>query len=109
MLECMREASIPDRKSQRGRILKLLIDAHYDWVPLPEILALGIAQCSARICELRRLHFNIENCTEQVNGEIHSWFRLTPRAGMPAIVQPSDAEPGRLFPDDATLPHKDLG
>lgn len=63
-------------KTQRAAILRLLIDAHGAWVPLPEILALGVAQYNARIFELRRLHFNIENRTEQVDGVRHSWFRL---------------------------------
>ncbi len=64
------------RKSQSAALLRLLIDAHGSWVPLPEILALAIAQYGARIHELRRLGFNIENRTERVNGARHSWFRL---------------------------------
>ena len=63
-------------KNQRGRILRILIDAHGAWVSLPEILALGIAQYGARILELRRQGFIIENRTEHVDGERHSWFRL---------------------------------
>lgn len=65
------------RKTQSAAVLRLLIDAHGSWVPLPQILALGIAQYNARILELRRLSFNIENRTERVNGARHSWFRLT--------------------------------
>lgn len=64
------------RKTQSAAVLRLLIDAHGSWVPLPEILALGIAQYNARILELRRLGFVIENKTERVNGARHSWFRL---------------------------------
>ena len=64
----------PSRQS--ARILEVLRAACGSWVPLPEILALGIAQYSARILELRRLGFNIENKTEWANGARHSWFRL---------------------------------
>jgi len=64
------------RKSQGAALLRLLIDAHGSWVPLPQILALGIAQYNARILELRRLGFLIENKTERVNDARHSWFRL---------------------------------
>lgn len=66
------------RKSQAAALLRLLIDARGAWVPLPEILALGIAQYGARILELRRLGFTIENRTERVAGarQRHSWFRL---------------------------------
>jgi len=64
------------RKTQSAALLRFLIDAHGSWVPLPQILALGIAQYGARILELRRLGFVIENKTERVNGARHSWFRL---------------------------------
>jgi len=67
------------RKTQSAALLRLLIDAHGSWVPLPEILALGIAQYNARILELRRLGFVIENKTERINGARRSWFRLTGR------------------------------
>ena len=62
--------------TQRDRILGLLIDAHGAWVPLPEILALGIAQYGARILELRRSGHSIENRHETIDGARHSWFRL---------------------------------
>lgn len=67
-----------NRKTQRDRILRLLVDAHGEWVSLPDILALGIAQYNARIFELRRLNFNIENRSETdvETGARHSWFRL---------------------------------
>lgn len=65
-----------NRKSQAAALLRLLIEAHESWVPLPEILKLGIAQYNARIHTLRRIGFNIENRTSRVNGAKHSWFRL---------------------------------
>ncbi len=72
------------RKTQSASLLRLLIDAHGSWVPLPQILALGIAQYNARILELRRLGFVIENKTERVNGARHSWFRLVNSPAQPA-------------------------
>jgi hypothetical protein len=59
----------------------LLIGAHGQWVPLPEITACA-AQYNARIFELRRLGFSIENRTEEANGVRHSWFRI---ASSPAV------------------------
>jgi hypothetical protein len=63
------------RSTQRDRILELLIAAHGDWVPLPQITDCA-AQYNARIHELRRGGFQIENNTKKVNGVRHSWFRL---------------------------------
>lgn len=62
-------------RSQRDRILQRLIEARGDWVPLPEIAAYA-AQYNARIFELRRLGFAIENRTREIDGVRHSWFRL---------------------------------
>ncbi len=69
----------PNVKTQRGEILALLIKARGDWVPLPQILACA-AQYNARVFELRRLGFDIENRTETdpQTGARHSWFRLVP-------------------------------
>jgi len=66
------------RKSQAAAVLRLLLAARGSWVPLPEILKLGVAQYNARVLELRRMGFLIENKTEWVNGARHSWFRLAP-------------------------------
>ena len=72
------ESALPNAKTQRDRILGLLIEARGEWVPLPEVLALGIAQYNARIFELRRLGFNVENRSEAdpETGIRRSWFRL---------------------------------
>jgi hypothetical protein len=72
--------------TQRAAILRLLIDAHGAWVPLPEIMACA-AQYNARIFELRKIGFTVENKNEVVDGVRHSWFRLiaslTPSAPTP--------------------------
>jgi len=90
------------RGTQRGRILGLLIGAKGGWVPLIRILELGVAQYNARLFELRRLGFQIEN---RRSGE-HSAYRLVPHPRLPIKAAP--AEDYRLFPDD--IPdHLDLG
>lgn len=81
-------------KTQRSRILRLLIEAHGAWVPLPDILALGIAQYGARILELRRTGFNIENRTEHIDGARHSWFRLV-------ASQSAESQPKSRFPESS--------
>jgi hypothetical protein len=81
------------RQTQSAEILRLLTDARGAWVPLPQILDLGIAQYSARIFELRRAGHHIENKTESVNGRRRSWFRLvespTPEAPKPQAPAPA--------------------
>jgi hypothetical protein len=91
-----------EHRTQRSKLLRLLLEAHGAWVPLPEILDLKISQYNSRLYELRKLHFNIENRTESVNGVRHSWFRLVsgPQTAMPAPVQRpavSPRGPGELF------------
>ena len=78
------------RQTQRDRILRLLIDARGAWVPLPEIMACA-AQYNARIFELRKQSFTIENRTEVIDDVRHSWFRLvdSPAAPSPATSKPS--------------------
>jgi hypothetical protein len=89
------------RLNQRKRILELLRSHDGAWVPLPEILDLQVAQYGARILELRRAGYQIENRQE---GE-HSWFRLIGfTAPAPAPNQPQSAQ-GELF----AAQHKDLG
>lgn len=64
-------------KTQREKILALLAKARGQWIPLPQLMACA-AQYNSRIFELRRLGFDIENKTETIDGERHSWFRLAP-------------------------------
>lgn len=59
---------------QSERILSLL--RGNGWVPLPELLALGIAQYNARIFSLRKSGFVIENRTVWHGRQRHSAFRL---------------------------------
>jgi hypothetical protein len=78
--------SAPDSSStQRERIFNLLVCAQGDWVPLLEIAACA-PQYNARIFELRRFGFRIENRTKEINGVRHSWFRF---ASSPARARSS--------------------
>jgi hypothetical protein len=67
----------------------MLIEARGKWIPLPEIAACA-AQYNARIFELRRLGFAIENRTKEIDGVRHSWFRLG--AVLPSPVQASRSD-----------------
>jgi hypothetical protein len=102
-----REVFAPASKSQRAGILRLLLGAKGGWVPLPDILALGIAQYNARILELRQLGFDIENKTECVNRIRHSWFRLVVKRQsvtepQSAAVVPSNSTTG-VLPFDSVV------
>jgi len=48
------------------------------WIPLWEILALGIAQYNARIKELRDEGMWIQSKVTTLNGAKHSFFRYDP-------------------------------
>lgn len=65
------------RVTQRAEILQLLISERGGWISLPRI-AHHAKQYNARLFELRRLGFPIENKTKTVDGVRHSWFRLQP-------------------------------
>lgn len=51
------------------------------WLSVREILLLGIAQYGARISELRKCGWQIENRTkfDELRQERFSWYRLVPR------------------------------
>jgi Helix-turn-helix domain len=78
---------MPTKLTQRDRVLNLLAGANGQWVPLPSILALNIAQFGARILELRRSGHQIENKTETKEDGVHSWYRLIPKAGQVELFQ----------------------
>jgi hypothetical protein len=89
---------------QRDRLFALLKDRAPGWVPLPEILALGIAQYNARIFELRSFGHRIESKQDRDR----SWFRLVIALASTAIPEsPTTHEPmadtellfGGLSPD----------
>jgi hypothetical protein len=61
---------------QQRKIADFLLERPNQWIRLPEILALGIAQYGARILENRRKGLVIENRTMWVGSKRHSWFRI---------------------------------
>lgn len=61
---------------QQQKILALLRSKEGEWVSLPEILALGVAQYNARIHELRGQGYEITNRTRVEDGIKKSWYRL---------------------------------
>jgi|HubBroStandDraft_2_1064218.scaffolds.fasta_scaffold397597_2 hypothetical protein len=101
--------------SQRGRILRLLIEAHGGWVPSPEIAACA-QQYNSRLFDLRRLGFLIENRTEEIDGARHSWFRLVPTSStapaaelvFPLKSQTGSAGDAQSDPSQELLPFGDL-
>jgi len=63
--------------TQQEKILRLLQSRPNEWVSLPEILSLGVAQYNARIYDLRRMGYLIENkLIETIHGQRHTAFRL---------------------------------
>ena len=90
-------------KTQRARILGLLIDARGGWVPSPEIAACAM-QYNARLYELRKLGFCIENHieTDLDTGVRRSWFRLVKELPVTAAKLPEPAPDQK--PNDTGLP-----
>ena len=87
----------PTAKTQRARILRLLIDARGAWVPLPEIMACA-AQYNARILELRRAGFNIPKPrVETINGQKHTWYRLLSSPVAAPVSSFSAAKPSKSW------------
>jgi hypothetical protein len=91
------------RGTQEERILAVVRAACGEWVPLPRILALQIAQYGARIYTLRRRGFNIESRVETVKGERHSWFRLLPDSPTSATVPSKPVQTWVNRPQATTL------
>jgi hypothetical protein len=70
-------------------LIVLLRSYNGGWCPLPKILDLHIAQYNARILELKHKGYDIQNKTEWIKGERHSWFRLDrePEEPRPAFME----------------------
>ncbi len=80
-----------ETKSQRDKILGLLVSARGQWIGLPEIAACAM-QYNSRIHELRRLGFVIENKIRVVDGVKHSSFRLVAGTAMRQVAKPHAPE-----------------
>lgn len=67
-------------RQQRQKIKELLKRRPNKWIPLYEILQLGVAQYNARLFELRHNdNMIIENKTKVINGVKHSWYKYIPK------------------------------
>ena len=64
--------------TQRDELRQHFQERPYQWIPLYEILRMGIAQYNARILELRREGMKIENKWMMKQCKKHSWFRFVP-------------------------------
>ena len=65
------------RPTQRAAILRLLEERKGQWVPSYELAGIAL-QYGARVLELRRAGYAIENKAQHVNGQIRTAFRLVP-------------------------------
>jgi hypothetical protein len=91
--------------TQHDKILNLLRGR--DWVPLPEILQLGIAQYGTRIHELKKRGYIIENrLLEVVGGQRHTAFRLVSEPVSPAApLIPTKEYQRTMFKNNFTNKH----
>jgi hypothetical protein len=71
--------------TQRDRLLAFLEARRGQWIPLPEILGLGIAQYNARIFELRGKGHDIRMRDEWKGRMRHTWYRLEQKQGQSAM------------------------
>ena len=69
-----------DRGTQRGRILQLLKENSGCWVPSHQLASIAL-QYGARIYELRKQGYKIDNKMQEVNGQTRGAFRLVVPAG----------------------------
>ena len=73
------------RQTQRQRLRDLFEQREGEWIPLPEILSMSIAQFGARLKELRDIEgMHIENRMEHKDAAVWSWYRYTkPKSQQP--------------------------
>ncbi len=88
------------RSTIQSEVILALLRSAGSWVPLPEILALGIAQYNARIWDCRKRGLNIENRTETIDGVRYSWFRLVELKPLPASTDWYVKQRGKPRPPD---------
>jgi hypothetical protein len=68
------QLSFPARLSQQDRVLNLLRSK--EWITLPEILDLRIANFRGRISELRQAGYAIHCEKQRVNGQLRTRYKL---------------------------------
>jgi hypothetical protein len=82
--EAKDERKVKSRITQRAKILQLLQECEGRWVPSYELAAIAL-QYGARVLELRRQGYRIENKLQDVDGETHGAFRLVPTGGQASL------------------------
>ena len=98
--------------SQVQKLRALMFSREGQWVPLPDVQALGIAQHGARFKELREelapRGYRIENKMEHgTDGIVRSWYKLTHSAPAPP-AKPEPAPEWNDRPRSTGLPLFDL-
>jgi hypothetical protein len=83
--------------TQRQKLRALFFNREEQWIPLPDIQALGIAQHGARLKELRKelqpLGYKIENKMETGHDGIkRSWYMLTRSAPISSFSAPKQSK-----------------
>lgn len=71
------------KKTQRGRVLKLLLDL--EWHPYMDLAAVGGVRYSARLLELKRMGYEVETRTVHGKGETGLDYRL--KSSIPGVPQ----------------------
>jgi hypothetical protein len=97
------------RRTQCDQLLSVFVASLGQWVPLPTILALGIAQFGARILELRRSGYTIRNKTEYRDGKVLSWYRLELEPTQEKEPEQSGDELPSSFPEFGPLAKESYG
>lgn len=86
--------AVRNRDTQRGRILQLLKENSGRWVPSYELANIAL-QYGARVLELRRQGYKIENKMQDVNGKTYAAFRLVvPAASQARLFETACEAPG---------------
>lgn len=84
---------VKQRQTQRQRLRELFEQREAEWIPLPEILSMNIAQFGARLKELRDIErMHIENRMEHKDGAVWSWYRYTKPKGQGQLFEQVQSE-----------------
>lgn len=70
--------------TQRARVLRLLEENNNQWVPSYELAAIAL-QYNARVYELRKQGYLIQNKVQDVNGQVRGAFRLVSAGGQASL------------------------
>jgi hypothetical protein len=78
-------------QGQRGRILRLLLENKGREVPAYLLAEIGLQYC-ARVAEIRKQKYVVENRTERVNGQVHGYYKLVAEPGEPMQAEKKSAQ-----------------